>query len=139
MLTLHALFLTRVFSLHPYFSASVDALTKSSMLVRSTLDKYSLSISYLGCKALYIIMGFLLHLSISSSSSHVHFKNCPEHLTRTRRLSHCWDFCYIVCIREVSSFSWDKHLNFFLSSPLVWWCPLPVFPNIFRFPFLRAF
>ena len=30
-------------------------------------------------------------------------------------------------------------LIFFLSSPFVWWCPLPIFPSTCNFPFLQAF
>ena len=46
----------------------------------------------------------------------------------------------VVWFRVISSFSWDTVFYlFFLSSPLVWWCPLPIFPSIFKFPFLQAF
>ena len=42
------------------------------------LDTYSLSMSSLTCKALCIVMSFLVLWSICFSSSLVHFKNDPE-------------------------------------------------------------
>ena len=33
----------------------------------------------------------------------------------------------------------SKVLLFFLSFPLVWWCPLLIFPSTSNFPFLQAF
>ena len=46
---------------------------------------------------------------------------------------------------EISSLLLDIHVLlrysclFFLSSPLVWWCPLPILPSICKVAFLRAF
>ena len=49
-----------------------------------------------------------------------------------------WYFCSLVS----SSFLVLLRYTFFkcfLSSPLVWWCPLLISPSISKFPFLRAF
>ena len=50
-----------------------------------------------------------------------------------------WDFCYIVWFRAVFSFSWGFLLNFFLSSPHIWCCPLPIFLSVCKFRFLREY
>ena len=44
----------------------------------SSSSSYRLSISYLGCKAVCIVINFLVLWSIYLSSSLVHFKNGPE-------------------------------------------------------------
>ena len=49
-----------------------------------------------------------------------------------RQLSLWWGFCCIVWLL------WYP-FKFFLSSPLVWWCPLPIFASTSKFPFLRFF
>ena len=48
----------------------------------SFLDTYSLPMSYLGCKALCIVINFLVLWSFCLSSSLVRFKNDPEYITR---------------------------------------------------------
>ena len=48
----------------------------------SRLGIYSLSVSSPGCKALYIVINFLVLWFICLSSSLVHFRNYPEYLTR---------------------------------------------------------
>ena len=40
-----------------------------------------------------------------------------------------WDFWYIVWFWVLFLFFWCIRFKFFLSSPLIWWCPLPVFPK----------
>ena len=50
-----------------------------------------------------------------------------------------WDSCYKVWLQKVFSIFWVTLFWFFLSSPLVLWCPLPIFPNTCMFPFIRAF
>ena len=74
------------------------------------------------------------------SSSFVHFKNGPYYLTR--RTGVCpfdeipvvgFGFEQFSCSPEILFF------NFFLSSPLVWWCPFPIFPGTSNFPFIWAF
>ena len=123
------------------FSLRVHASTQSSMLASPIpppfLDTYSLSMSSLRCKALCIVISFLALWHISWSYSLVHFNNGPEYLTRC--LSLWWDFCCRALFREGFSFVGDTLSLFFLSSPLVWWCSLLIFPNSSNFPFLRAF
>ena len=84
----------------------------------------SLFTSSLRCKALRIVMSYLVLYSIYWSSFFVHFKNSPEYLTR-RGQSWClylwWDSCYIVLFQIVFSFSRDTLMYFFLSSQLLWW------------------
>ena len=62
----------------------IESLTLSSMLARplpaSFLD--ILSMSYLACKALCIIINFLVFCSVCWRSSLVYFRNGPEYLTR---------------------------------------------------------
>ena len=53
-------------------------------------------------------------------------------------LSLWWDFHYVVWFRVVFSFSWVIIFYFFFHR-YVSWCPLPKFPNICKFLFLRAF
>ena len=88
------------------------------------LDTYSLSTPFL-C----IVTSFLVLLSICRSSSVVHLMNSPEYLMRGQPsyLSVWCDLSYVVLFRVVFSFSWLKKKN---SSPLVWWCPVPILPSI---------
>ena len=83
------LFLAAVISLSLLFcvyssNAWIVESTQSSMLTRplppSFLEMYSLSVSYLGCSALCIVISVLVLWSICRSSSLVHFKNGPEYL-----------------------------------------------------------
>ena len=64
----------------------IDVSTLSSMranpFLPSFLDTYCLSISFLWCTALCIVINFLVLWSIFLSSSPVHLKNSPEYLTR---------------------------------------------------------
>ena len=79
-------------------------------------------------------------LVLCLSSSPVHFKKGPEYLTRwTRCLSFWWDFCCWTWFRVVFSFVWGTFLLFFLSSPLVWWSPFPLFPSTCIFLFSERF
>ena len=63
----------------------IDPSTLSSMLTNPLspfLDTYNLSTLSLGCKALCIVVSFLVLWSIYLSSSLVHLKNNPEYLPR---------------------------------------------------------
>ena len=66
-------------------SRCIDASTLSSMLASplppSFLETYSLSTSSLRCKALCIVISFLVLWSICLSSSLVHLRKGPEYLT----------------------------------------------------------
>ena len=86
----------------------------ASPLPSSFLDTYNLSMSPLGYKALFIVIGFLILWSICWSSSIVHFKNGPEYLMRIqpRCLSFWWEFCYIVWFRVVFLSSRDTLFKF---------------------------
>ena len=80
----------------------------ASFLPPSFLDTYSQSTSSLSCKALCIVMNFLVLRFICWSSSLVHFKNGPEYLTRgqPRYLSLWWNSCYIIWFWVAFLFSW---------------------------------
>ena len=80
----------------------------------SFLDTFSLSTS-LGCKALCIVMSFLVLLSICLSSSLVHFKNGPMYLTRGTIQVFIPLIRFLLCslFRRVFSFSWGIFYNVF--------------------------
>ena len=59
-------------------------------------------------------------------------------ILRGGQFSYLSPWCYLAWFPAVFSFSWSI-IFIFLSSPLVWWCPLPLFLSICKFPFLRAF
>ena len=94
-------------------------------LLSPFLDTYSLSTSFLGYKALYIVLSFLVLWSICLSSSIVHFKNGPEYLTPGITQ---------VFIPLMRFLLYSLVSNSFLVLPL-----LPIFPRISTLPFLRAF
>ena len=49
-----------------------------------------------------------------------------------------WDFSYTIWFQVAFWFSGDSLFYFyFISSAIVWWCPLPIFPS--NFLFLRTF
>ena len=87
MFVLSVLFLVAVFSLLLYFLCCllVIALMHRHSLklagLPSFLNTYRVFMSSLGCKALCIVMSFLVLWSICWSSSLVHFKNGFEYIT----------------------------------------------------------
>ena len=86
-------------------------------------------------------MGFLVFWSICWSSSFVHFKNGPEYLTRGTALILITLIRFLLCSLVSSSFLVllrNTFKNFFLSSLVVKWCPLPVFPSTCKLPLLRV-
>ena len=92
-----------------------------------------LSTSYLGCKALCMVLSFLVFWYICWSSPLAHFKKDSE-----------WDIfiplmssCDIVWFRVVFSISCDIPFNFFFHRYL-WWL-LPIFLRICKFHLLREF
>ena len=116
---LSVLFLVTVISFPPCFfmdssGRCIDPSTLSSMLTSllhtSFLNTYSLSISSLWCKALCIIMGFLVLWSIcwSSSLSILRIVLSILRVGQPRCLSLWWDLCSVVWFRVVFSFSWDS-------------------------------
>ena len=98
-----------------------------------------LSVSFLGSKALYIVISFVVHWSVCPSSSLVYFKNGSVYLTRETisvfiplirfLLQNLVSRCFLVRLKYF----------FFLSSPFVWWCPFLIFPSKCNFPFLQTF
>ena len=105
------------------------------------LHSYCISISFPRWKASCVVISFLVLLSISLCSYLVHFKNCPEYLTKgTVQVS--IPFIGFLLFSWVSrSFLVLLGYSFFLILLflLIWRCLLPIFPNICSFPFLRAF
>ena len=95
----------------------------------SFLDTYSLSTSFLGCNALCIVIIFLVLWSICSSSSLVHFKNCPEYVTRgtTQVFIHLIRFLQYSFVSSSFLVILSYSLKFFFSSLLIWLCLLPIF------------
>ena len=124
------LFLVAVISLLSCFSMLsssryIEASTLYWMLASPFppfLDTYSLTMLSLGCKALGMVISFLVLCSICLSSSLVHFKNGPEYLTRRQPnyLSLLIGSFNIVLFRVVFWFSRDTLFLFFLSSPFVY-------------------
>ena len=55
-----------------------------------------------------------------------------------RCLSIWWDFCSIVWLRVIFSFSRDILFIIFFF-PLVWWCSLPIFQSICKFYFVMIY
>ena len=74
--------LVSIFSWNSRIDQSSQNSTLTSPLILSILHIYSLSMSTLRCKALCIVINFLVVLLFGLSSSLVHFKNPPEYLTR---------------------------------------------------------
>ena len=107
----------------------------------SFLNTYSLSTSSLGCKALYIVISFLVLWSICWSYSFVDLKNGPEYLTRAIAQVFILLMRFLLRILLSSNFLvlLRNYFLFLISSLHIWWCPLPIFPSICKFPFLRAF
>ena len=124
ILVLPVLFLVAVISLPVHFfvkssSDCIDALILfwilTSCHLSSFLNKYCLSTSSLGGNALYIVMCFLSFWSIYRSSSLIHFKNCPEYLTRktVEAFLSLMRFLLLLWFPVVSSFSWYALFYFF--------------------------
>ena len=97
-----------------------------------------LSTSSLAYKALCI--SFLVLWFICLSSSLVHFKNGPEYLRRgTAKVLISLMRILQYCLVSSSFLVFLSNSYFFLSSRHVWCCPLPIFPNVCKFPLFRAF
>ena len=108
----------------------------------SSSTLFSLKNSLSSHFTLGIVDIFLVLRSICWSSSPFHFKNGLEYLTRETILVFI-PFDAIPTAKlgfEKCFLSSEIHFyNFFLLYPLVWWCPLPLFPSACTFPFLRTF
>ena len=86
-----------------------------------------------GCKALCIVMSFLVFWSICWSSFLMYLKNGHESLTRrTGQLFITLMGFFLYSFEYFSRFS-EILFFFFLFTPLVWWCMLLIFPNICQF------
>ena len=115
MLVLSVLFLMAIISLPLHFfmwssrhciNASMHSWMLTSPLT-SFLGTYSLSMSSLGCKALCIVMSFLVFWFICWSSSLAHFKNGPVYITRgtTHVFIPLIRFFYVLWFWVIFSFS----------------------------------
>ena len=92
--------------------------------------------------SLYIVIIFLIVWSICLRSSLVHFKNRLEFLQWGRCL--CVYFFVGFPLLSPVLRGFLVHLNnsfpnFLLRSPILWWCPLPIFPSSLNFSFLQEF
>ena len=69
----------------------------------------------------------------------VHFKNSPEYLTRGTARIFFPLMSFLLNSLVLSSFlvllRYSFSIFFFLSSPFIWWCLLPIFPSICKFLF----
>ena len=119
-------------------------------LLPSFLDKYSLSMSFLGCKTLCIVFNFLVLWSICSSVVRLKdglwgllgsiLRVVPIILKEDRSgfISLVW-----FQLQSLVSESFLIRLRYlfiifsFIST--YWWCPPRIFPSTFNFPFLPAF
>ena len=88
---------------------------------------------------LYIVIHFLVLWSFCLSISFVYFKNTPTYFTKE-------DYPGVYsCVKipaakfSFQKFVWVTLFLFSLSSLLVWRCPLPIFPSLCYFHFLRTF
>ena len=149
-LLLSVWFLVAVIRLRTHFFMKsschcIDVSVLSYMLVSpfppSFLDPFTLFTSFLGCKASYIIITFLVFWSICWISSRVHFQNSPEYLPRGKAqvFIPLMRFLEYSLVSSSSVISLKYSFLFFLSSPHVQWCPLPIFRSTYKFPLLRAF
>ena len=100
-----------------------------------------ISLSFLGCKALLSSLAFLSSGPFVWVLSSSILRIVPSILQggQSKYLSLWWDSSGRSWFREVFSFVADTLFLFFLSSLLVWLCPLPTPPSTCMFPFLRAF
>ena len=92
-----------------FFDHFLCDLRMFSSLLPSFIDTYSLSTSSLGCKALRIVMKFLVLNSICWSLPASTLRMSPSNLRggRPSFLSLWWDFFYVVWLWVVFSFSWS--------------------------------
>ena len=79
-----------------------------------------------------MVMNFLDLWFICWTSPLSYFKNDPEYLTRVSAQ------VFLLYSLRSSSFLVLMKFAFFISSPLLYWCPLPIFPNICKFPFTEC-
>ena len=82
-------------------------------------------------------MNFLALWSSCWSSSYVHFKNGLEYLIRGT--AQVFSLLMRFLLETPFFFVWQTLLLFFLSSPLVWECPLLILPRTYKIHFLWAF
>ena len=96
------------------------------------------SMSSLRCKALCIVMNFLILWPLCLRSSHAHFENGLEYLTReTTQLFILLMRCLLYRLVSSSFFRSPEILKKILLCVFLWRCPLPIIPDTCNFPFLR--
>ena len=134
------LFLVAVISFPPRFllwssSCCIDASSLSWTLVSrvspSFFDTYILSTSSLGCRAICIVISFLVLWSICLGFLWSTSRMAPSILwgRQPKYLSLLWDFCYVFFFFVLSCFFvlLKYSFLFFLSSLLLWWYRFPLF------------
>ena len=99
-----------------------------------TLHTQSLT-SSLGCKDLCVIMRFLVLWSMRWSTSLLHFINGLKLFTRwTAQIFIPFKIFLLYNLVSSSYLVLVRHsFIIFLSYLLVWWCPIPIFPSIYKF------
>ena len=91
-------------------------------------------VCFFSLSTLCIVINFLVFESILPSFSLVHFRNGSEYITRETV-----PLMRFLRRSLVSKIFHVRFLLFFLSYLHFWWCPLPIFPSTWKFPFLRTF
>ena len=108
---------------------------KCRRMLPPLLDSYVLCMISLACKALILLSSgpFVTVLPLSVLGI------VPRRLHGDGQggLFLWCDFCCRVWFWEAFSFVWSFLFLFFLSSPLVWWCPLVIFSGTCNFPFFN--
>ena len=135
MFVLLILFLVAVISLP--FRRCIDALTLSSVLACPLpsffVDAYSLSTSFLGYKALCLVMSFLILWSICWISTLVHFKNGTEYIRRDTCQVFIPLMTFLLCSLILNSFLVLLGYSFF-----IFFIHLRLFDDV-RLPYLPVY
>ena len=77
----------------------------------------------------------LQRITNNSIKDLIHFKNGTDYLTKEAAQVFIPLMRFLLYTLISRSFLVLQRYVFFLSFPLVWWCPLPIFPSICKFPF----
>ena len=117
----------------------IDAIFNTRESSSSFFTRHILSKSSLGCKDLCIIISFLPFVEVFPSS----ISRMVSNILRgklPRCLSPSWDEISAAELNFKKLSRLSKILKTkILSSLLIWWCPLSIFPSTCKFPFLLVF